>query len=139
VKTFNSINNTALFIKVTRRENRIVGVYTPPRHSETNVFLAAIRLDYMPDELDNIIRALQTYRYDNGMIKTALSRLDVRQEHAMGQWYLTFMGGVDDYLIGTLPSESVEYWDALSLMAAHAYTVLNRLELANIAQYLRED
>jgi hypothetical protein len=127
MKTYNSIDDTALFIKVTRRANKIVGVYTPPRHSETNIFLAAIRMDYLPSELGHIVCALQSYRYDVSLILTTPARLAPREEHAMGIWWIVFDAAVLEYIEDTLPSENVEYWNSIRDMAAHAHAVLTRM------------
>ena len=137
MKTFNSIGETTLLGKINARipevfvannvSVKMAYVIDTKRHSETNIFLDAIRAEYMPGELVHIIRGLHSYAYDNGMTEITPPRLSARAESDMGTWYLTFTESVDDYLADTLPSESDDYWENLSRMAAHALIVAGRM------------
>jgi hypothetical protein len=102
-------------------------VPAPRRYSETNIFLAAIRMDYLPSELGHIMCALQSYRYDLSLILTSQQQFNSREAHEMSTWWLTFDAAVLEYTEDTLPSENVEYWNSIRDMAAHAHMVLRRM------------
>lgn len=137
MKTFNSISKIALIGKINARTPDIIVapntyvkmsyVIDVKRHSETNIFLNAIRSDYLPTELVHIIRGFHAYAYDHGMTSVTPPRLGAREDTAMGHYWQVFADAHINYLADTLPSEADAYWESVQRMSKHTFAVLGRM------------